>query len=79
KFNEFDVSCGLQWNVNGTLIIRGGYKNSYRELQYDSSSDIIAGINVGLGINTKKFQIDYTYTPMIVIGDAHRFTIGINL
>ncbi|MCD6245275.1 PorV/PorQ family protein [candidate division WOR-3 bacterium] len=79
KTNGFDMSAGFEWNINGALLFRMGYIYSdSRNLKYDSSGDILAGFNLGLGVRTKRFNLDYSYTPLVVLGDAHRITLGIN-
>ncbi len=79
KLNGFDMSAGFEWNVNGSLLLRMGYLYSAsRNLKYDSSGDILAGFDMGIGFKTKKFNVDYTYTPFVILGDVHRITLGIN-
>ena len=80
KTNGLNMATGFEWNVNGALLFRLGYTYSNsRNLKYDSSGDILAGFNLGIGIRTKKFDLDYSYTPLVILGDAHRITLGINL
>ena len=79
KTNGFDMSAGFEWNINGALLFRLGYIYSdSRNLKYDSSGDILAGFNLGLGVRTKRFNLDYSYSPLVILGDAHRITLGIN-
>jgi hypothetical protein len=38
-----------------------------------------AGLNVGVGLKVSDFSFDYAFTPMGVLGEAHRFSISYNL
>ncbi len=68
SFQEF-YSFGGELKLMKALALRAGYvaeQNDY-------------GMTTGLGIQTKKIAFDYSYTPLDVFDDVHRFSVRFSL
>ncbi|HAW50207.1 TPA: hypothetical protein DCX16_04590 [bacterium] len=64
---SWKVQCGIEWQVNDILTLRGGYNSQVFQ-------DLGAGVTLGLGIMLSTFQFDYAYVPYDDLGDTHRFS-----
>ncbi|MBU2573064.1 MAG: PorV/PorQ family protein [Elusimicrobia bacterium] len=65
------ANLGLELMVNyteGTLCaLRGGYKTH--------AGGGAGGLSFGFGVDTKKYAVDYAYSPMGDLGKAHRLSL----
>lgn len=77
--NRFNISAGIEGWVNQFLALRAGYNTLGTDLMAGSGSDPLAGFAVGLGIRYHRYQLDYTFVPMVVLGIAHRISFGFSL
>jgi len=68
---NFSIGSEYGFNVNREEagFLRAGYAFN--------SENIASGINLGLGLSTKNFFIDYSFSPMGDFGSAHRLSFRI--
>lgn len=77
RFKAFTV--GAEFTLSKVLKLRFGYDNERRnELKIGTTSGI-AGFNGGLGITISKYQFDYGYSSLGLIGELHRISISTSL
>lgn len=76
-FRHFIV--GAEINFGKHIFIRSGFNYQKRkEMQLVSRSGL-AGFSMGLGIKTKKFNIDYGYGSYHPLSALHQFTFATNI
>ena len=71
------VNTGFEYNWNGLLFLRGGYKSLF---QKDTEEGLTAGFGLNLRLfSTTKVQIDYAYADFgrLDKNKIDRFTIGV--
>jgi hypothetical protein len=83
------IFSGIEYNIVNMISLRGGYKFNYSgttETPFLGSSAVdntIEGLSAGAGIHTTyddyTINIDYSYTKMQLLDNAHRFTIAIGM
>ncbi len=77
--NRVNFGLGIEGWIGEHLALRGGYSSLGIDLQTGGSTDILAGICAGLGVNYQGFQLDYGFTPMLPVGIAHRVSLAFSL
>ncbi len=77
--NRFNFRAGVEGWVNQYLALRLGYNSLGSDLMGGGGSDALAGFATGIGIRYDRFQLDYSFTPMVILGTSHRISLGINL
>ncbi len=77
--NRLNVGLGVEGWVNDYLVIRLGYNSLGQDLTSGSGSDIIAGFTTGLGVRYDRYQVDYCFVPMVVLGFSHRISFSFSL
>ncbi|MCX7785312.1 MAG: PorV/PorQ family protein [candidate division WOR-3 bacterium] len=71
-------SVGIEGWINKYLALRGGYNSLRRALATGGGSDILAGFAVGLGVKVSKYQVDYSFTPMLNLGRQHHLSLTLS-
>lgn len=66
---------GFEGWANKYLAFRAGYNALRRELTTGAGSDILAGFAIGLGVRVSKYQVDYSFTPMLNLGRQHHLSL----
>lgn len=66
-------SVGLEYSFNRLLNLRGGYALNHGAARYAFG----AGLQLGLG--SYGFRFDYGYSDFSLLGQAHRFSLGLHL
>lgn len=74
--NSEYVNLGAEYDFNGLVALRGGYKNLFEE-------DGEQGLTLGGGLNVRidrslKVQIDYAYADFGRLEETHWFTVGLD-
>lgn len=77
--NRVNFRLGFEGFVTPHLALRAGYNSQGTDLKTGSGGDILAGSSFGLGIKIARYIFDYSFVPMLDLGNTHRFTIGLNL
>jgi hypothetical protein len=77
--DRFQFSLGVEGAVSRYLILRGGYNSKGTDWGGDGAGSLLAGFTAGLGIRYDRYQIDYTFVPMGIIGFSHRLSFGFSL
>ncbi len=72
-FRNFNV--GAEFAPGPNVHFRVGYDNGRRQDLKILQSSGLAGISLGLGINTDAYGIDYAYSSLGQIGAMHRISI----
>ncbi|MCK5598675.1 PorV/PorQ family protein [bacterium] len=62
---DLRYNVGFEYLLKNMIFLRAGYKGNLDE----------EGICAGLGVKLKMVQIDYSYSAMRYINDAHRFSL----
>ena len=69
------LAGGIEWKINPTFTIRGGYSSSKNELRADTPSDLFAPFSFGIGFKRDKFSIDLSITPMVLLGWTSKISL----
>jgi len=77
--NRLNFRFGVEGWLNQYLVLRGGYNSLGSDLGDGSGGDIFAGFATGFGLRYQRYQIDYSYVPMGLIGISHRLSFGLSL
>lgn len=77
--NRFNIRAGIEGWVNQFLALRAGYNSLGSDLMVDSGADPLAGFAAGIGVRYNRYQLDYTFVPMVALGSAHRISFGFSL
>jgi len=77
--NRFNIRAGIEGWVNQFLALRAGYNSLGSDLMAGSGADPLAGFAAGIGIRYNRYQLDYTFVPMVALGAAHRISFGFTL
>lgn len=73
------LGLGVEGELNQYLILRGGYNSSGTDWGDNSANGLLSGFAAGLGVRYNRYQIDYTFAPMGVLGFSHRLSFGFSL
>jgi long-subunit fatty acid transport protein len=77
RFKAFTI--GAEFTLSKVLKLRFGYDNERRnELKIGTTSGI-AGFNTGLGVTISKYQFDYGYSSLGLVGELHRVSVSTSL
>lgn len=76
--SPFFFGLGVEGWINKYLALRGGYNSLRRDLATGSGSDILAGFSFGLGVKVSKYQLDYSFTPMLNLGRQHHLSLTLS-
>ncbi len=77
--NRFNFRAGIEGWVTKELALRAGYSSLGADLTGGTGWDPLAGFSIGLGIRYQRYQLDYCFVPMVVLGSAHRISLGFAL
>jgi hypothetical protein len=72
--NDIYFALGFETTTLRPLFLRLGWNSFGSNYKTGSSSDNLAGFSTGFGVEYKKMQISYTYTPQAELGGSHRIT-----
>ena len=72
--NKFEVRAGAEGWVSQNVCLRAGVTTAGGDLKGGGGSDILAGLSTGLGFRLKHYELDYAYTPMVLLGNSHRIS-----
>jgi len=74
--NDFAVSFGGEAWLSSRLAFRGGFTSTLLDLKTGSGLDFLAGLSAGVGLLVRNIHFDYSITPMIDLGLAHRISLS---
>ena len=77
-YSQFGIRIGGEGWLTQFLAVRAGYNSLGSDLK-TGGGDIAAGLGFGLGIKVLSYQLDYAFTPMLALGNVHRFTLSFAL
>ena len=69
-FMSIDPAIGFQLDYLNMVFLRAGVGNFQKELQFDTSNEVVFQPNFGVGFNYKGIQIDYALTNIASVGNA---------
>lgn len=72
--NNLEVRFGAEGWVTQDVCLRAGYTTADADLKGGGGSDILAGLSAGLGFKMKRYELDYAYVPMVLLGNTHRIS-----
>jgi len=72
--NKLEVRAGVEGWVWPNVCLRAGVTTGGGDLKGGGGSDILAGLSTGLGFKLTRYEVDYSYTPMVLLGNAHRIS-----
>jgi len=80
-FKRFtQITFGGEFRLGQSMRLRFGYDNEKRrEFKIGNTTAGLAGFSVGLGFIISKYNVDYSFSSMGLIGAMHRFGISTNL
>ena len=74
--NDIDVAFGAEYYNARPLLLRLGWNSFGSNYRSEYSDNGLAGLNFGIGIELKKIEFSYAYSPAADLGDSHRVTIA---
>jgi hypothetical protein len=74
-----NIKAGTEVKLSKVVHLRFGYDNERRKELKVGSTAGLAGFNLGLGINTRGYKIDYSFSSLGSIGEFHRFGVSTSL
>ncbi|MFZ0452347.1 MAG: type IX secretion system protein PorQ [Ignavibacteriaceae bacterium] len=77
RFNAFTV--GAEFTLSKALRLRLGYDNQTRKDLKIGTTSGVAGLNIGLGLVISKYNFDYGFSSMGLIGGLHRISVSTTL
>jgi hypothetical protein len=77
--DRFRFALGIEGGVSPYLVLRGGYNSAGTDWGDDGGNSLLAGFTAGLGIHYDRYQIDYAFVPMGMLGFSHRLSFGFSL
>jgi len=66
-YGNFGLDLMVSYSEETSFSLRGGYKTN--------TSEKGSGFSAGFGLDMKNYAVDYAYSPMGNIGQAHRVTL----
>lgn len=69
-------TLGAEFTVSPMLLLRAGYTTRGSEFHVEGSEDSIAGFSAGIGLNLRKFGIDYAFHSQGAVGQIHKIGIS---
>lgn len=73
--NRFELHLGGEVRIRKIAFIRAGYNSSGTDLKTSSDIDILGGLSFGVGGVYKTYRVDYSWTPYVDLGNAHRVSL----
>lgn len=74
------ITVGGEFRFGQSLRVRFGYDNEKRkEMKLGSTTSGLAGFSVGLGFIVNKYNVDYSFTSLGLVGALHRFGVSTSL
>ncbi len=83
QYNQSNLFWGLYWALGGEFTVtdffflRWGYHSRGREERIGSDDDWSAGISLGIGIQLKRYRLDYGFSGHGALGYKNFFTVTI--
>ncbi len=74
RFNAFTV--GAEFTLSKALKLRLGYDNQTRKDLKIGTTAGVAGLNIGIGLVISKYNFDYGFSSMGLIGGLHRISVS---
>ncbi len=74
KFRAFTV--GAEFTLSKALRLRLGYDNEKRKDLKIGTTSGVAGLNIGVGLVISRYDFDYGFSSMGLIGGLHRISIS---
>jgi hypothetical protein len=73
--NNLDVRIGAEGWIHKYVCLRLGITSAGSDLKSGGGGDVLAGLSTGLGVKYRQFELDYAFTPMVILTNAHRISI----
>jgi hypothetical protein len=77
--NNLDVRLGAEGWLNKYVCLRAGLTTAGGDLKSGGGTDILAGLSAGFGVRWHLLELDYSFTPMVILGNGHRVSFRISL
>jgi long-subunit fatty acid transport protein len=77
--NNFELRLGAEGWVHKYFCLRAGMTTAGGDLKSGGGWDILAGLSGGLGVRVNRLELDYSFTPMVILGNTHRVSLQWNL
>jgi hypothetical protein len=77
--NNLEARLGVEGWIHKYVCLRGGLTTAGSDLKAGSGWDFAAGLSTGLGVRIRQFELDYSFTPMVILDNAHRVSFRYNL
>ena len=72
---RFYTALGAEYLPHKNFAFRAGYQFGRGA---DKLGSGLVGLDVGIGLKSDRFAMDYAYVPFGDLGDTHRMTLGFN-
>jgi long-subunit fatty acid transport protein len=72
--NNLNAAAGVEGWITQNVCLRAGLTTAGGDLKAGGGSDILAGVSAGLGVKLKRYALDYSFTPMVVLSNTHRIS-----
>lgn len=74
--NSLAFALGAEFVDFKPLFLRVGWNSNGKNFRAHDSKDKIAGLSFGFGLDYKRWQISYAYSPSADLGNSHRVTLA---
>ena len=74
--NSLAFALGAEFVDFKPLFLRVGWNSNGKNFRAHDSKDKIAGLSFGFGLDYKRWQFSYAYSPSADLGNSHRVTLA---
>jgi hypothetical protein len=74
--NAIAFALGAEYVDLKPLFLRIGWNSNGRNFRAHDSKDKVAGLSFGFGLDYRRWQISYAYSPSADLGNSHRVTLA---
>ena len=72
--DNLEVRLGAEAWVHKYVCLRLGLTTAGSDLKEQGGADVLAGLSTGLGVRFRQFELDYSFTPMVILDNSHRIS-----
>jgi long-subunit fatty acid transport protein len=70
--NNLEIRLGGEAWLHKYVCLRLGLTSAGSDLKEHGGADVLAGLSAGLGVRFRQFELDYSFTPMVILDNSHR-------
>lgn len=74
--NDVFFAIGVEYTEIERLALRFGWSSLGKNYKTETDNSSLAGFSFGIGFHFERMKIEYSFTPMNDLGEAHRLTVN---